>query len=91
MSDGQIEIQGSISELRSKGILEKITEAEAKELVSKEVSSPDESKPEKMADKLEKKAAKKLVEEETREEGRVKWPVYITYIKASYVIYLYLS
>lgn len=81
MLDGRIDTQGSVSELRKRGILQEIASQEkAEHPVNAEDVEVDDA-PEK-----DKKKARKLVEEEERAQGRVKWNIYVSYIKASYVI-----
>lgn len=96
MLDGRIDTQGTISELRQRGLLKQITADSKKEKV-RESSESTEDKPQdgkadngKAVDK-DKKKAKKLVEEEEIAEGRVKLSVYHSYIKASYVSLSFLS
>ncbi|KAJ7592171.1 hypothetical protein C8J56DRAFT_932695 [Mycena floridula] len=86
MLDGRIDSQGTIKDLRAQGILEEIkrdAEAEAHdtEVVKEEVvavEGVDPKAPENAA-----KKPRKLIEDERRETGRVKWPVYKKYLKAS--------
>jgi carbamoylphosphate synthase small subunit len=93
MLDGRIDTQGTISELRQRGLLKKIT-ADSKKEKAREASGPTEEKPQdgkgddKKVDGKDKKKAKKLVEEEEIAEGRVKFSVYHSYVKASYVHHL---
>lgn len=78
MLDGRIDTQGSVSELRKRGILQEIAAQEKKEIIA----SPEDPKVDEAPEK-EKKKAKKLIEEEERAQGRVKWKIYVAYIKAS--------
>lgn len=90
MLDGRIDTQGTISELRERGLLKQIT-AEAKKEKPRETTDSDEKLQDEdggKATQKDKKKAKKLVEEEEIAEGRVKLSVYHSYIKASYVLYL---
>jgi ABC-type glutathione transport system ATPase component len=80
MLDGRIDTQGSVSELRSRGILQEITAKAKAEVKADAKESTDEA--EATEGPKETKKAKKLVEEEERAEGRVKLSIYIAYLKA---------
>ena len=89
MLDGRIDIQGTIKELRAQGVLEEITvdakaEIREAEMVKEEVVMAEGEEP-KPPIEVAAKAPRKLVEDEKRETGGVKWPVYNSYLKASYV------
>ncbi|KAJ6593236.1 multidrug resistance-associated ABC transporter [Mycena capillaripes] len=90
MLDGRIETQGTIKELRTRGMLDDIAHETAVEVrkeelaVAKEVTASD-------ANVEDSKQTKKLIEDEHREEGGVKWTVYKSYLKASsYKIWCFL-
>ncbi|TFK47824.1 P-loop containing nucleoside triphosphate hydrolase protein [Heliocybe sulcata] len=93
MSEGRIETQGSVEELRERGMLDDvaregivnedvdervITQEKTEEDLAVEVLGADTSKGE-----VEKKKPRKLVEDEHRAVGAVKWSTYRTYLKAS--------
>ena len=89
MLDGRIDTQGTIKELRAQGVLEEITinakaEIREAEMVKEEVVTAEGEEP-KPPTEVAAKVPRKLVEDEKRETGRVKWPVYNSYLKASYV------
>ncbi|KAJ3519361.1 hypothetical protein NM688_g9311 [Phlebia brevispora] len=92
MLDGRIDTQGTVKELRSRGILDDITNDEAVEAHKEEQAAEVEEKanePVEDADvdggkPVEKaKKPRKLIEDEKRETGSVKWRIYKTYLKAS--------
>jgi hypothetical protein len=94
MLDGRIDTQGTLADLCAQGVLDEIAQAEevksheneqrvsagspsAEEIV---VESVEDTNPTK-----ETKRPRKLIKDEERPEGGVKWNVYNTYVKASYV------
>ena len=94
MLDGHIDTQGTIAELRAHGVLDEIAHAEevvaheaeqrtaaesptAEEIAAAVVDSTSPTK--------ETKKPRKLIKDEERQEGGVKWGIYKTYLKASYV------
>ena len=87
MLDGRIDTQGTVKDLRARGVLDDITHDEAVEVHKEEQAvaaaekenedEVDEGKP------VDKKKPRKLIEEEHRETGSVKWKIYKTYLKAS--------
>jgi hypothetical protein len=93
MLDGRIDTQGTIKNLRAQGVLETITQDETVQI--NEESSASDSKvltnskaggdpAPKPAEDVKK--PRKLIEDEHREVGGVKWSIYKTYLKASYVL-----
>lgn len=89
MLDGRIDTQGTTEDLRTRGLLDKITHDSTVEIQEEKEEEAVEStgdlveetnKPDKAA-----KQARKLVQEEERETGGVKWEIYKTYLRASYV------
>ena len=98
MLDGRIDTQGTVKELRSLGVLDDITHDESVESHKEEIVAaaagpsgssdlpeiPGEDETSKVAEKAKK--PRKLVEDERRETGSVKWTIYKTYLKASYVL-----
>ncbi|EKM52518.1 uncharacterized protein PHACADRAFT_211766 [Phanerochaete carnosa HHB-10118-sp] len=93
MLDGRIDTQGTVKELRARGILDEITHDEAVETHKEEQAAAvgegadnDQAKVD-SADSIEQpakaKSPRKLIEEEHREAGSVKWSIYKTYLKAS--------
>ena len=91
MLDGRIDTQGTVKDLRARGVLEEITHDEAVEAHKEEQAVAVAEKPTDEVDALEngkpsdKKKPRKLIEDEKRETGSVKWNIYKTYLKASYV------
>lgn len=89
MLDGRIDTQGTIKELRNKGILDDIEqeaaiEVKLEEPVSASEAIADGDDPEaavKIAE--EAKKPRKFIKDEHREIGGVKWSIYNTYLKAS--------
>lgn len=92
MLDGRIDTQGTVKDLRARGVLDDITHDESvdahKEEQAVEAAVPADAVTETAEDAPATDAAKKprkLIEEEKREEGSVKWNIYKTYLKASSV------
>ena len=92
MLDGRIDTQGTLKDLRARGILDEITRDEAaearreEEMAKTEVAASPSEEPSITEDALaatQAKKPRKLVEDEKRETGSVKWRIYITYLKAS--------
>jgi hypothetical protein len=91
MLDGRIDTQGTIKDLRAQGLLESITQDETVQIEESSASiskvhvdsKSDEASPESAKDI---KAPRKLIEDEHRAVGGVKWSIYKTYLKASYVL-----
>ena len=81
MLDGRIDTQGPVSELRKRGVLQKIASQSKKE--DKATSAEDIEAND--APGKDKKLARKFIEDEERAKGRVQWSIYMAYIKASYV------
>ena len=94
MLDGRIDAQGTVAELRARGVLDEIAHAEevvayedgqrvatesptAEEIAAAAVDGTSPTK--------ETKKPRKLIKDEERQEGGVKWSIYKTYLKASYV------
>jgi len=91
MLDGRIDAQGTLNELRAWGVLDDIEHDAATDVKQELVSSLSEG-PVAAEDLVtavttteDVKKARKLVKDEHRETGGVKWSVYNTYLKASYV------
>ncbi|TDL18519.1 multidrug resistance-associated ABC transporter [Rickenella mellea] len=86
MLDGRIDTQGTVKDLRSRGVLDEIAQdsapptqendQETKEASDVKVDDPN-------APAAEAKKPRKLVEDEERASGGVKWSIYKTYLKAS--------
>lgn len=91
MLDGRIDTQGTIADLRAQDVLETITTSEAVEVQAKEIVAAidndeiDASDDGKKSDNVDKKP-RKLVKDEHRELGGVKWSIYNSYLKASWVL-----
>ncbi|TDL21671.1 multidrug resistance-associated ABC transporter [Rickenella mellea] len=91
MLDGRIDTQGTVKELRERGVLEEITQDSALEVQEKVKKSKgdDQEKINEGEDNVTKppegqtKKPRKLVKDEEREAGHVKWPIYKTYLNAS--------
>ncbi|KAH8810190.1 hypothetical protein DL96DRAFT_1821685 [Flagelloscypha sp. PMI_526] len=96
MLDGRIDTQGTVSELRARGLLDEIKEeedivAQEQEAVAEETaiavpleaSGSDEDAEGDKTKSDSKKQARKLVQEEHREEGGVNLKIYNAYMKAS--------
>ena len=91
MLDGRIDTQGTVKDLRSRGVLDDIAHDESVEVAKEEQAvavaegfseEPNADTPE-SAEAPNAKAPRKLIEEEHRETGTVKWAIYKTYLKAS--------
>lgn len=91
MLDGRIDIQDTIANLKVQGLLEGIeldaaVDAYEEELVDPRNTVADEVIDDDAQKVVEKtKKPRKLVKDEYREVGGVKWSVYKSYLKASYV------
>ena len=90
MLDGRIDEQGAVEELRKKKTLEEIAldaalQVKQEESLEKLRSPTANGTAEKVEGKVDPaiKKPRKLVEDEHREQGAVKWSVYMTYVKAS--------
>ncbi|KAF8996876.1 hypothetical protein BDQ17DRAFT_1391964 [Cyathus striatus] len=85
MLDGRIDTQGTTAELRLRGVLDDISHdvdadtAEKGKEVEREVAAVEETG----NPLVRSKNPRKLVRDEHREEGRVKWIIYKSYLKAS--------
>ncbi|CAK5284084.1 unnamed protein product, partial [Mycena citricolor] len=86
MKDGRIDCQGTVQDLRSRGLLEHIIEDALQEGTSR-IAPDDEKEEDKEADKPEIKIARKLVEEERRVTGRLQFSVYQEYASAVGVLF----
>lgn len=90
MLDGRIDVQGTVKELRDQGILENLVVESAAQLHKEDQQVPAHDKeakdPTLASDaKHVTRNPRKLVKDEERETGNVKWSVYMTYLKASWV------
>jgi len=94
MLDGRIDTQGTLAELRAQGVLDEIAHSEEvivhEEEQSAVVASPSSGQV--IVDEVGDsgaatgtKKARKLIKDEERQEGGVKWSIYNTYLKASWV------
>ncbi|KAH9924948.1 multidrug resistance-associated ABC transporter [Amylocystis lapponica] len=96
MLDGRIDTQGTVKELRERGVLDDIAQDESVEVHKEEqaveaaeqeadaeidAAAEGDGETAKPAEKTKK--ARKLIEEEKREIGGVKWSIYKTYLEAS--------
>jgi len=87
MLDGRIDTQGTVKDLRAQGVLEEITHDASVEVHKEEtkvVTPTIEEAEEKKA--MDIKKPRKLIKDEHRETGGVKWSIYKSYLKASYVL-----
>ncbi|KAJ7505211.1 hypothetical protein B0H11DRAFT_1977471 [Mycena galericulata] len=82
MKDGRIDSQGTVTDLRTQGVLEEIADEEAMEVKDEE---PEPTIDAEITDERVKKlkSPRKLVEDEHRATGSVKWSVYNTYLAAA--------
>lgn len=99
MLDGRIDTQGTLEDLRSRGVLEDIAHAESAdvqqvegaivEAVAEDAEAGSVAAEAKDVAKITEAAKKprKLIKDEKREEGGVKWSIYKTYLKASCVAF----
>ncbi|KAF9555963.1 multidrug resistance-associated ABC transporter [Agrocybe pediades] len=88
MLDGRIDTQGTVADLRAKGVLEGIEHDAAVETHKEEMIKAEETAVEEATEDPENapdatKKPRKLVKEEHRETGGVKWSIYKSYLKAS--------
>jgi len=94
MLDGTIDTKGIVKELRAQGVLDDITQdSTTLEMQPPPSEVQQTSDPEDFA-KLLGDTAKKpraFVKDEHREIGGVKWSIYNTYLKASYVIITFIG
>ncbi|EIW82712.1 multidrug resistance-associated ABC transporter [Coniophora puteana RWD-64-598 SS2] len=90
MLDGRIDTQGTVKDLRAQGILDEIAQDSAAETKEEEpvvaldapveAAEPVDENAQKSA---EVKKPRKFVKDEHREEGGVKWSIYLAYMRAS--------
>ncbi|SRR5712692_3925504 len=94
MLDGRIDTQGTLTELRAQGVLDDIANSEEVKVheVEQQAAAETSNAEEIAAEAVEgvrpaeeTKKPRKLVKDEERQEGGVKWNIYNTYLKASYV------
>lgn len=90
MLDGRIDTQGAVKDLRSQGLLEGIAQDEAVEVLKEELVLADKSMENAPTSDSGQpvsatKKPKKLIKDEHRETGGVKWSIYKSYLKASWV------
>jgi len=90
MLDGRIDTQGVVADLRDQGVLEGIEHSAMIDAHREKLSLVEKGVAEELLDDTSKpdviKKPRKLVKDEHRETGGVKWSVYKTYLRASYVI-----
>ena len=90
MLDGRIDTQGTVANLRSQGILEivgydAISESKKQENIETEVVEAEKDVLNEPNTVQKTKKVRKLILDEHRETGGVKWSIYKSYLKASYV------
>jgi len=92
MLDGKVDVQGTVKDLRARGLLEEIQHDAALEAYKESVvaadqaasGTGDEINAESPTDQTaEAKKPRKLIKDEHRETGGVKWSIYKSYLKAS--------
>ena len=99
MLDGRIDAQGTVKDLRERGVLEGIEQDTAVDAYKEDVAAAEATTAEEGAhlnaikvaaddDMAAAKKPRKLVKDEHRETGGVKWSIYKSYLEASYVIFL---
>ena len=85
--NGRVETQGTVEDLRASGTLSSITslDRESEGLTSAGTAhGAGLDHADKAAVSVSTRRPRVLVEEERRAIGRIKWPIYKTYLKASY-------
>lgn len=99
MLDGRIDTQGTIEQLREQGVLDDIAFDAAADMNKEEVALAESKEAEVSNAESEEaievgaeataadpgKKPRKLIKDEHRETGGVKWSIYNSYLKASYV------
>ena len=94
MLDGRIDTQGTLTELRTLGVLDEIKNSEEvktfedEQKAAAEIPSAEEIAAEVVEGAVparDTKKPRKLIKDEERQEGGVKWNIYNTYLKASCV------
>ncbi|KAI0357684.1 multidrug resistance-associated ABC transporter [Trametes cingulata] len=91
MLDGRMDIQGPVTELQERGILDVVVVAEERHAQQDEEQATQKAQDPVTSIKIDDaetaqkgaKKARKLVEEEHREVGMVKWSIYKTYLRAA--------
>ncbi|KAI0003794.1 ABC transporter type 1, transmembrane domain-containing protein [Russula compacta] len=92
MLDGRIDTQGTLTELRARGVLDEIASSEEvktyedEQKAAAEIPSAEEIAAEVVESEVpprDTKKPRKLIKDEERQEGGVKWNIYNTYLKAS--------
>ena len=86
MLDGRVDTQGTVEELRTQGVLKGIEQDSAVETHKEEIVAETAAGAEESPDATEaSKKPRKLIKDEHREVGGVKWSIYNSYLKASWV------
>jgi hypothetical protein len=88
MLDGRVDMQGTVKELRARGLLGSFELGKSVSPQGRKEEGPVQVKKDELERQRQgrsggKSTPRKLVKEEHREEGRVKRVMYKTYIKAS--------
>ncbi|CAE6437640.1 unnamed protein product [Rhizoctonia solani] len=83
LSEGQVEAQGTVAQLRESGVLSAIREGQKEIELTEEVVADEGSEGQVGGPKDPNKTARKLVEEEKKSTGTVKLAVYQTYLTAA--------
>ena len=98
MLDGRIDTQGTVKDLRERGVLEGIKHDTALDVHKEQIAAAEATTVEQEMDINTTKVAadddmaaakkpRKLVKDEHRETGGVKWSIYKSYLEASYGIF----
>ena len=94
MLDGRIDTQGTLADLRAQGVLDEIAHSEEVSLREgvQSAAFANPTSEQVVADEVGNsgvatatKKPRELIKAEERQEGGVKWSVYDTYLKASWV------
>ncbi len=95
MLDGRIDTQGTLADLRARGVLDEISHSEEAKVHEEEPSAAITNPTSEQVAVIDeigspgvvtgKKKPRKLIKDEERQAGGVKWSVYNTYLKASWV------
>ena len=94
MLDGRIDTQGTLTDLRAQGVLDEIAHSEEVNVHEGEQSAvvANPTSEQLVMDEVGNssvatvtKKPRKLIKDEERQEGGVKWNIYNTYLKASWV------
>lgn len=89
LSDGKIDLQGHVEDLRQEGVLETVVQEEQSSLSKDNLAETGEIRKTEQSDqKAVEEVPKTLAEKEHRETEGVSWVVYKTYLRAAYVMFV---